>query len=153
METRYISLDDAVQCANDLSVDLLNDGLDSASYGAQAVAEWLKDIPAAAVVEKTEWDKLMFLVDAANQILEAAKWISVDERLPELTEQTEGDDFLMDYSKPVLVRRFGRYTEIAAFARDGLDEFWVDEGLSKISGVTHWMTLPQPPKEGGGENE
>ena len=129
METRYISLDDAVQCANDLSVDLLNDGLDSASYGAQAVAEWLKDIPAADVVP-------------------SPKWISVEERLPELIEQTEGDDFLLNYSKPVLVRRFGRYTEIAAFALEGLDEFWVDEVLNKISGVTHWMPLPEPP-EGG----
>jgi hypothetical protein len=47
----FISREDAVQCANDLSVDLFNDGLDSASYGAQAVAEWLKDFPAADVVE------------------------------------------------------------------------------------------------------
>lgn len=144
METRYISLKDAIDTAKfyEAECDPIPRLIDS-----------LNAIPAAAVVEKTEWDKLMFLVDAANQILEAAKWISVDERLPELTEQTEGDDFLMDYSKPVLVRRFGRYTEIAAFAQDGLDEFWVDEGLSKISGVTHWMPLPQPPKEGGGENE
>ncbi len=131
METRYISLDDAVQCAEDVAVDFENDDFTEMSMGAHTVGEWLKDIPAAYVVP-------------------APRWIPVEERQPELTEQAEGNDFLLYYSKPVLVRRFGRYTEIAAFALEGLAEFWVDETLNKISGVTHWMPLPQPPKEGGG---
>lgn len=131
METRYISLDDAIQCANDLSVDLLNDGLDSASYGAQAVAEWLKDIPAAAVVEKTEWDKLMFLVDAANQILEAAKWIPVDERLPE-----EGE-FVLIYVGEIQVARLEKGISIA-------DRNRMKEGViaDPIVGYSDWDKRP-----------
>ena len=61
----YILRSDAVQCANDLSVDLLNDRLDSASYGAQAVAEWLKDLPTADVrpVVMGKWKERRFSED------------------------------------------------------------------------------------------
>lgn len=46
--------------------------------------EAIDDAPEAVVVDKTEWDKLMFLVEAANNVLESApKWIPVNERLPE----------------------------------------------------------------------
>ena len=146
----YILRDDAVQCANDLAEDFAGERLDSASYGAQAVAEWLKDIPAAAVVEKTEWDKLMFLVDAAHQILEATKWISVKERLPELYQNV-----LVHYYNPHCVEP---HNFAVAYRQNGLDEFipgkyiWhVDSSPLELDGtdVTHWMPLPEPPKEGG----
>lgn len=81
-------------------------------------------IPAADVVEKTEWDKLMFLVEAANNVMESApKWISVKERLPE----------------------YGQY--VLAYSAD--DDYMTVEARRKFDAfqITHWMPLPQPPKE------
>lgn len=47
----YILREDAIQCAEDIADDLFGEGLDCTSNGARIVAEWLKDIPAADVVE------------------------------------------------------------------------------------------------------
>lgn len=65
------------------------------------------------------------------------KWIPVTERLPK-TEKvliTNGDIVMRGYRRPDGVWKYGV----------GLDEVW--EKLS-ISPVTHWMPLPEPPKEG-----
>lgn len=90
-------------------------------------------IPSANVVEKTEWDKLMFLVEAANQILEAAKWISVKERLPD-----ENSTVIAlardDKMQKVTTCRFGQ----SHFVLTGRVAYWK---------VTHWMPLPKPPEE------
>lgn len=130
METRYISLKDAIDTAKfyEAECDPIPRLIDS-----------LNAIPAAAVVEKTEWDKLMFLVDAANQILEAAKWISVKERLP-----AENSTVIAlardDKMQKVTTCRFGK----SHFVLTGRVAYWK---------VTHWMPLPEPPKEGGGTLE
>lgn len=91
METDYINRDVAIREI------IAGDWIEKIIKNQCTVRDMIAAIPAAAVVEKTEWDKLMSLVDAANKILEC-----------------------------------------------------VDKVLNKISGVTHWMSLPQPPKEGGG---
>ena len=49
--TDYISREDAVQCAVDIAADLFNDGSYDSSAGASTVGVWLKDLPAADVVE------------------------------------------------------------------------------------------------------
>ena len=94
------------------------------------------EIPAADVVEKTEWDKLMFLVEAANNVLKSApKWISVKERLPE-----PGERVLYCYRGFVgegYVTRSGE---------------WERAGIWTRYYPSHWMPLPEPPKEGGGED-
>lgn len=104
------------------------------------VCEAIDDAPEAVVVEKTEWDKLMFLVDAANQILEAAKWISVKERLPERPDNWPHCAIRRCY---FLVALESGCVESLGF--DFREMRWHSTG----SPVTHWMPLPEPPKEGG----
>ena len=77
------------------------------------------------------------------QYLEAQipKWISVEERLPE----KQGDYVVLYSFGETNVQRFAgvmhfiRYDERPHFENDGL------YGLH----VTHWMSLPEPPKEAG----
>lgn len=60
------------------------------------------------------------------------RWISVDERLPERPDT-------------VLINLFG-LVNIAWYCGDG--KFGTPSGLMfEDEGVTHWMPLPQPPKE------
>ena len=112
--------------------------------------------------------------DAA--LAKVPKWISVKERLPEneervlITERHEGF-----YGKPWCVVMTAFHTDGKTFAEDSdynwsegsvemqydeeADDFVVPEGwwedvqcgdeFSKVEHkVTHWMPLPQPPKEG-----
>lgn len=75
-------------------------------------------------------------------------WISVKDRLPELTRQVESDDFLIDYSEYVVVLSEGRnhFPKIGRYAREGLRERWEDKDYDPIPDVTHWMLLPEKPK-------
>ncbi len=65
------------------------------------------------------------------------EWIPVTERLPgnEKVLITNGDIVMRGYRRPDGVWKYGV----------GLDEVW--EKLS-LRPVTHWMPLPEPPKEG-----
>ena len=70
-----------------------------------------------------------------------AEWISVDDRMPEnfqtvLVARDDGGIFCWMYS-----------------ADSTTEEVWVDDYANAFSvyRVTHWMPLPEPPKEGGGE--
>lgn len=132
MEARYISLDDAIALTDQHCFESV--------YDAQWMEDALRNLQPANVVEKTEWDKLMFLVDAANQILEAAKWIPVDERLPENGTRC-------------LVVRYDYVTDTPFVDILWFDNSWWNRINSGDYAVTHWMPLPQPPKEGGGDNE
>jgi len=79
-----------------------------------------------------------------------ADWISVKERLPELYQNV-----LVHYYNPHCVEP---HNFAVAFRQNGLDEFipgkhiWhVDSSPLELDelDVTHWMPLPEPPKEGG----
>ena len=80
------------------------------------------------------------LADVYAQFAKVPRWISVEERLPE----EQGDCLVLysfgetnaDYFTGVMY--FIRYDERPHFENDGL------YGLH----VTHWMPLPEPPKEG-----
>ena len=87
--------------------------------------------------------------DAIEELLAAVpKWISVEERLPELTQQIEDDSFLIDYSEDVLVlRRKTCSCEVCRLVVDLGKTKWEDRMFDEITGVTHWMPLPEPPKE------
>ena len=80
------------------------------------------------------------------------KWIPVTERFPE-----EDGHYLVYKFSP-----FGSWCEVARFARDGrkVDEYdfeaewenvWYgydsEYGYITYDSVTHWMPLPEPPKE------
>ncbi len=71
--------------------------------------------------------------------LEAAqpRWISVDERLPEHRQHVYAcakDKFRFE----------GIYIDPVGFERYEIGEGWVNENRN----ITHWMPLPEPPKEG-----
>ena len=71
------------------------------------------------------------------------KWISVEERLPELIPCNAGTA----YSEAVIVWTNGRKAMVAVW--DGIDflcaaDYWEAWGEK----ITHWMPLPEPPKEG-----
>lgn len=77
--------------------------------------------------------------DAEIIIAEVAKprWIPVTERLPEdrksvLVHRDDGGIFIFEY-----------------FTTSPTDECWIDDHLNVYSAycVTHWMPLPEPPKE------
>ena len=70
------------------------------------------------------------------------QWISVKDRLPELIPCNAGTA----YSEAVIVWTSGRKAMIAVW--DGMDflcpmDYWEAWGEE----ITHWMPLPQPPKE------
>lgn len=61
-------------------------------------------------------------------------WIPVTERLPE-------------YPRDVLIWKKNAGTYIGYY--NNLDEFkcWMMDAGKKVTNVTHWMPLPEPPKE------
>lgn len=63
-----------------------------------------------------------------------SKWISVKERWPNVDER------VLVYQKDGV--HGGQPIDIEYLLCDG---FWKDQGL--ISGITHWMPLPEPPRE------
>ena len=74
------------------------------------------------------------LREAADAIeeLQKPKWIPVTERLPEPMKDV------------VLFMRYGEYKQLSEFAVG-----YYDDKLSDFSycDVTHWMPLPEPPKD------
>ena len=82
----------------------------------------------------------MLMSQAADAIEELSKqkWIPVTERLPE-PDKTDSNGFAVQY----LVMNGWR----KAVARR-TDKYWVLFGTSIVlKYVTHWMPLPEPPKE------
>ena len=83
------------------------------------------------------------------------KWIRCEDRLPELTEQVEGDDYLVDYSKDVLVYvngdpMFTRNIQVGRYQIDSCGgKGFTDEMFEPIHNVTHWMPLPDAPEVEG----
>ena len=82
-----------------------------------------------------------YLADQVNAIPAAdvrpVKWIPVTERLPEnltsvIVHRKDGGIFTWEY-----------------FNTSPTDECWIDDSMNVYSfyDVTHWMPLPEPPKE------
>lgn len=77
------------------------------------------------------------------------RWIPVTERLPELTEQIETDDYCVDYSKEVLIWSPMNMVPLFEIAIYTGDRGWTDPYFTRIKfqeTITHWMPLPQPPQ-------
>lgn len=125
---KMLSLDDAIKAV----MMLLNCETDTDKVWSCDVINNLQNAPSVTDVEPTQ------------------KWISVKDRLPELTWQAESDDFLIDYSEYVVVLSEGRNRspKIGSYVREGLRERWEDKDYDPIHDVTHWMPLPEPPKRG-----
>jgi len=73
------------------------------------------------------------------------QWISVDERIPEMRKPYGSAPFLE--SERVLATN-GHYVFIAKFAETYRQrkKRWEDH-TGRVADVTHWMPLPEPPKE------
>ena len=81
------------------------------------------------------------LREAALELLKAQKWISVKDRLPESSYMV----VCVDINHDVYVTQYScRYKKFNAYDTDGGDMFALET-------VTHWMPLPEPPKEGDSE--
>lgn len=112
METRYISLNEAIDMAK---------------------------------FYEAECDPIPRLIDSLNAIqpadvVPAPRWISVEERLPENGTRC-------------LVVRYDYVTDTPFVDMLWFDNSWWNRINSGDYAVTHWMPLPQPPKEGGGTLE
>ena len=93
--------------------------------------------PDADEIWKEDSDALEFAITALRSMPETTKpgWISVKERLP-------------NFGIPVLICWDG-YTDIAEYRCGMVCPKWRTQhyGTVDLASVTHWMPLPEPPKE------
>lgn len=100
--------------------------------------EWDGHTPQEAIDRISDLPNVSCLVEslfADLQHLEAAqpKWISVDERLPE--------------SESIAVGKYGDMLIGTVYFKGGM-EYWCENEHEILYNVTHWMSLPEKPKEG-----
>lgn len=95
---------------------------------------------------KKQVEKGMGLIDKADELLNAVKphWISVIERLPKTRKSILGKKS----SKVIVAFRFNDGAQGTDTAHT-LNREWVFEDHITVvpRTVTHWMPLPEPPKE------
>lgn len=70
-----------------------------------------------------------------------AEWISVKDRLP------DGPRFVLVYVRHPAVSTFSAWSCI--MTDTWLGDKWAENADSEAHEVTHWMPLPEPPKEDG----
>lgn len=80
------------------------------------------------------------LKERIQELESQARWIPVSERLP-IEEKDMGKDCYR--IETVIVHYYGK-TDGCEFVAGNTIDFW--SGF-KAEGVTHWMPLPEPPKE------
>ncbi len=91
-------------------------------------------------------DALIAKLDELRPV-EVPDWIPVTERLPELTEQIETDDYCVNYSKEVLIWSPMNMVPLFEIAIYTDDRGWTDPYFIRIKFqemITHWMPLQQP---------
>ena len=86
------------------------------------------------LIKALAYDRNQYEKGYADGKAEAAEWISVEERLPE-----DGENVLAIDSE-------GK-TEVCFYETEHKGVFQMCGGLCKIFNITHWMPLPEPPKE------
>lgn len=125
-----------------MTIDRVNDILDKWEffYGQRAGRELWADKP----TEVQDEDIANFCRDLSlvREALERTRWIPCSERLPDLIPCKAGTA----YSEKVIVWTTERKAMVCVW--DGKDWF-VPYGFWEVWGkdVTHWMPLPEPPKE------
>ena len=89
-------------------------------------------------VDRACSDRLMLQAADAIEELSKHRWIPVTERLPEVDQ-------------PVMICAFGKSVGEGVYrGHDGFHHVWkmyTSSGTYWDDEVTHWMPLPQPPKE------
>ena len=93
-------------------------------------------------------NKADYLIDAGVTI---QKWIPVTERLPALHtddyEELDGSRMQIETSDNQWVVTAYGYQTKARYETGVVFQGWVGECGETIRNVTHWMPLPEPPKE------
>jgi hypothetical protein len=90
-------------------------------------------------------------LERLTERVEAQRWIPVSERLPEYSPSGTVKSYWVAYDTSK-----GKQMQIAVYSdymystSIGIPPCvtWRDYESHKIKNVTHWMTLPEPPKEG-----
>ena len=138
----YIEREAAIRAAKD-GADAWDGGY--SRYRDAYIESAINDIPAADVVDGETYRELLNalkpLVNCDNLLkkLERTQWISVEERLPEPRFAREWYLVALE-SGCVKTLAYENPTVKGALFRKGWHE--------TASPVTHWMPLPEPPKEG-----
>lgn len=112
--------------------------------GCDATEEWSKGYDAGITAALGAIEKIP---DTDNPV----KWISVKERLPEAVEKNaDGKITFSDFVLVYLVCDDG-FTYITNDKCIVDSKLWLHEIPDKDCKVTHWMPLPEPPKDGDAE--
>ena len=92
--------------------------------------------------ESHYWTKQAFL---AGYQAAAPQWISVKDRLPKFNEHNYSDDVLMLGKFGMEITHIEKTKRIVRWK--GLQEVVETNNGSSIDEYTHWMPLPNPPKD------
>lgn len=107
----------------------------------EAVREFIKSY-------RHSTDVAFHMEDHLDEIPAASPWHRVEDELPPMLYQAEGDDFCVDYSLLVLAYREASHDFwLARQMDDGHGATWGTDCFDELYGVTHWMPIPEPPKE------
>lgn len=71
-----------------------------------------------------------------------SKWISVNDRMPEIPKDRVGSDAVM-----IAQGVHHKMLYLAFYRLDGWVDFGSNEKVDRPSLISHWMSLPEPPKE------
>jgi len=100
--------------------------------------DWWGNLPEAEGMRKSARENFLAGYKAA-----APQWISVKTKLPEIDDTRISDDVL-------LINEYGEMGVSALVAWDDkITIDWGEAGDLLLEDFTHWMPLPQPPKEEG----
>jgi hypothetical protein len=130
---------------------------------------WSDNFLNDALEPSTEWWCVEQMIEDAPTVEPKLEWISVKDRLPEPHEKNDHEaDVMLYVPKREGVRQHGIYLGLLRKEPwppdDGSGNFWGVQcpgsdwtvwGWSHFEepSVTHWMPLPEPPKEEGGETD
>jgi hypothetical protein len=94
------------------------------------------------MTEQVQFADTRKVMDSSNN---SNGWISVKDRLPEVGERGYSDDVLMLSEHGMEVTHIEKVKRIVKWR--GLEEVIETNNGTPIEDFTHWMPLPQPPKE------
>ena len=130
METRYISLEEAIETEERMCRGCPINRTSCDKCAVTTFARQLREIPAADVVP-------------------APRWIPVKERLP-----TEEEKLYLCFAKGGYQRIclwtddiFGLCSVLGSYKNTGAEWGWSVHTKPRYDEITHWMPLPEPPKE------